>query len=117
MAIHQALGLLRQSFENTAGDLVPRIKGGAVDLGCYHDFVHGHDGQGRVTLGLQLHCETSELYGWDSWPIGAADDTCFIFTMDHPTASKETCNLRRIPLIVGWSGVIEPGFESRQSPR
>ena len=44
--------------------------------------------------------------------IGATDDTCFIFTTDHPTAGKETCNLGRIPLIVRWPGMIEPGFES-----
>lgn len=44
--------------------------------------------------------------------IGAIEDTCFIFTTDHPTAGKETCHLGRIPLIVRWPGKIKPGFES-----
>ena len=44
--------------------------------------------------------------------IEASDDTCFIFTTDHPTAGKETCHLGRIPLIARWPGKIEPGFES-----
>jgi arylsulfatase A-like enzyme len=39
--------------------------------------------------------------------IGASDNTCFIFTTDHPTAGKETCHLGRIPFIVKWPGHIE----------
>jgi arylsulfatase A-like enzyme len=44
--------------------------------------------------------------------IGAVEDTCFIFTTDHPTAGKETCHLGRIPLIVRWPGVVKPGTVS-----
>ncbi len=45
--------------------------------------------------------------------IGASEDTCFIFTTDHPTAGKETCHLGRIPLIARWPGRIQPGLESK----
>jgi arylsulfatase A-like enzyme len=44
--------------------------------------------------------------------IGATENTCFIFTTDHPTAGKETCHMGRIPLIIRWPGRVEPGFES-----
>ena len=44
--------------------------------------------------------------------MGVADDTCFIFTTDHPTAGKETCHLGRIPLIVRWPGHVKPGTVS-----
>ena len=44
--------------------------------------------------------------------IGATENTCFIFTTDHSKAGKETCHMGRIPLIVRWPGMIEPGTES-----
>ncbi len=44
--------------------------------------------------------------------IGVSENTCFIFTTDHPTAGKETCHLGRIPLIVNWPGLTDSGVES-----
>lgn len=41
--------------------------------------------------------------------IGAQENTCIIFTTDHPTAGKGSCHLGRIPLIVHWPGRIEGG--------
>lgn len=41
--------------------------------------------------------------------IGAAEDTCIIFTTDHPTAGKGSCHLGRIPLILYWPHHIEGG--------
>lgn len=41
--------------------------------------------------------------------IGAAEDTCIIFTTDHPTAGKGSCHLGRIPLIIHWPHHIEGG--------
>lgn len=41
--------------------------------------------------------------------IGAAEDTCIIFTTDHPTAGKGSCHLGRIPLIIYWPNHIEGG--------
>lgn len=42
---------------------------------------------------------------------GLYEDTCFVFTTDHPTCGKGTCNMGRIPFIVRWgqncrSGVV-----------
>jgi arylsulfatase A-like enzyme len=45
--------------------------------------------------------------------IGQAEDTCVIFTTDHPTAGKETCHLGRIPFLARWPGRIPPGTESQ----
>lgn len=39
----------------------------------------------------------------------AAEDTCLIFTTDHPTAGKGSCNLGKIPLILFWPGHLEGG--------
>jgi arylsulfatase A-like enzyme len=44
--------------------------------------------------------------------IGKEDDTCVIFTTDHPTAGKETCHLGRLPFIVRWPGNVAPGTVS-----
>jgi len=44
--------------------------------------------------------------------IGQEEHTCVIFTTDHPTASKETCHLGRIPFLARWPGKIAPGTES-----
>ncbi len=41
--------------------------------------------------------------------IGKAENTCFIFTTDHPTAGKGSCHLGRIPLIMYWPEHIEGG--------
>lgn len=41
--------------------------------------------------------------------IGEADNTCFVFTTDHPTAGKGTTHLGRIPLVINWPGRIQPG--------
>lgn len=41
--------------------------------------------------------------------IGATEDTCFIFTTDHPTAGKGSCHLGRIPLIMFWPHHLEGG--------
>jgi len=41
--------------------------------------------------------------------MGKEQDTCFIFTTDHPTAGKETCHMGRIPFIVRWPGKVKPG--------
>ena len=45
--------------------------------------------------------------------IGREENTCVIFTTDHPTAAKETCHLGRIPFMVRWPGKITPGTESQ----
>lgn len=39
---------------------------------------------------------------------GEAENTCFVFTTDHPTAGKGSCHLGRIPLIFYWPGHILP---------
>lgn len=41
---------------------------------------------------------------------GKEEDTCFIFTTDHPTAGKGSVHLGRIPLIIYWPGHIEGGL-------
>ena len=40
---------------------------------------------------------------------GRAENTCFVFTTDHPSAGKGTCHLGRIPLIITWPGMIKAG--------
>lgn len=44
--------------------------------------------------------------------IGEEDNTCVIFTTDHPTAGKENCHLGRIPFMARWPGKIDPGTKS-----
>ena len=46
--------------------------------------------------------------------IGKEQETCFIFTTDHPTAGKGSCHLGRIPLIFYWPGTIEALPPQRQ---
>ncbi len=46
--------------------------------------------------------------------IGRDQETCFIFTTDHPTAGKESCHLGRLPLIIRWPGHIEGAAVSRE---
>lgn len=40
---------------------------------------------------------------------GRYENTCFVFTTDHPTCGKGTCNMGRIPLIIKWPGNADPG--------